>query len=90
MVVLGSILAGMATAGSSGIALLTMLGLVLEPLGLPLDAVIILFIVIDPIIAPFRVLAIVHTACAITTVILPKHSSEPTLEGTKEGSESLP
>jgi len=72
MVVMGSILAGMATAGSSGIALLTMLGLVLEPLGLPLDAVIILFIVIDPIIAPFRVLAIVHTACAITTVILPK------------------
>ena len=90
MVVLGSILAGMATAGSSGIALLTMLGLVLEPLGLPLDAVIILFIVIDPIIAPFRVLAIVHTACAITTVILPKHCSEPTSEGTKEGSESLP
>lgn len=73
MVVVGSILAGMATAGSSGIALLTMLGLVLEPLGLPLDAVIILFIVIDPIIAPFRVLAIVHTACAITTVILPKN-----------------
>ena len=43
-----------------------MLSLVLGPLGLPLDAVFILFVVIDPIIAPFRVLAIVYTSCAIT------------------------
>jgi len=74
LVVLGSVMAGMATAGSSGIALLTMLGLVLAPLGLPLDAVLVLFIVIDPIIAPFRVLAIVHTSCALTTIILPKNN----------------
>ena len=54
--------------------LLSMLTLVLEPLGLPAEAVLVLFIVIDPIIGPFRALAIVHTSCAISTLILPKNS----------------
>jgi proton glutamate symport protein len=72
LVVFGSVLAGTATAGSSGVSLLTMLGIVSGPLGLPLDAVLILFVVIDPIIAPFRVLAIVHSSCALITIIFPK------------------
>jgi proton glutamate symport protein len=72
LVVFGSVLAGTATAGSSGVSLLTMLGIVSGPLGLPLDAVLILFVVIDPVIAPFRVLAIVHSSCALITVIFPK------------------
>ena len=72
LVVFGSVLAGTATAGSSGVSLLTMLGIVSGPLGLPLDAVLILFVVIDPVIAPFRVLAIVHSSCALITIIFPK------------------
>ena len=72
LVVFGSVLAGTATAGSSGVSLLTMLGIVSGPLGLPLDAVLILFVVIDPIIAPFRVNAIVHSSCALITIIFPK------------------
>ena len=68
-----SIFAGLATAGASGVVLLSMLTLVLEPLGLPAEAVLVLFIVIDPIIGPFRALAIVHTSCAISTLILPKN-----------------
>ncbi len=72
LVVFGSVLAGTATAGSSGVSLLTMLGIVSGPLGLPLDAVLILFVVIDPIIAPFRVLAIVHSSCALVTIIFSK------------------
>lgn len=71
-VVISSVFAGLATAGASGVILLSMLSLVLEPLNLPVEAVLVLFIVIDPIIGPFRVLAIIHTACAIITLILPK------------------
>jgi proton glutamate symport protein len=70
-VVFSSVFAGLATAGASGIVLLSMLSLVLDPLGLPVDAVLVLFIVIDPVIGPVRVLAIVHTACAIMTLIMP-------------------
>ena len=76
IVVLASVLAGVATAGSSGIALLSMLAIVLAPLGLPFEAVIILFIVIDPIVAPFRVFTIVVSACAVTTMIMPKLEKE--------------
>ncbi len=79
-VFIGSIFAGLATAGASGVVLLSMLSLVLEPLGLPVEAVLVLFIVIDPIIGPFRVLAIVHTSCAISSLILPKHLIEKTTE----------
>jgi proton glutamate symport protein len=75
-VIFSSVLAGLATAGASGIILLSMLGLVLAPLGLPVDAVLVLFIVIDPVIGPFRVLAIVHTACAVMTLIMPKQTIE--------------
>lgn len=72
VVIIGSVIAGTATAGSSGVTLLAMLGLILSALRLPLEAVLVLFIVIDPIIAPFRVLASVHAACAITTLVLPQ------------------
>ncbi|MCG8610665.1 MAG: dicarboxylate/amino acid:cation symporter [Pseudomonadales bacterium] len=78
VVFVGAILAGMATAGTSGVVSLTMLGIVLTPLGLPFDAVIVLFIVVDPIVAPFRVLAIVHTACAAVSVIITDREKEAT------------
>lgn len=80
-VIVGSIFAGLATAGSSGVILLSMLSLVLAPLNLPVEAVLVLFIVIDPIVGPFRVLAIVHTACAVITLILPKQADVVTTTG---------
>ncbi|MEM9220582.1 MAG: cation:dicarboxylase symporter family transporter [Cyanobacteria bacterium P01_F01_bin.150] len=69
IVVVGSIFAGMATSGVTGILTLTMLGIVLEPLQLPLEAVLVLFVAIDPIINPIRTLGIVHTGIAATSII---------------------
>lgn len=69
MVIVGAILAGMATSGVTGILTLTMLSLVLDPLRLPLDAVLVLFVAIDPLIDPFRTLSIVHTGMAATSII---------------------
>ena len=69
MVIVGAIFAGMATSGVTGILTLTMLGLVLDPLKLPLDAVLVLFVAIDPLIDPFRTLSIVHTGMAATSAI---------------------
>ncbi len=66
---IGSILAGMATSGASGVLTLSMLILVLEPLGLPFEAVLVLFIAIDPIIDPVRTLLIVYAACAASALI---------------------
>ena len=72
VVIIGSIFAGMATAGVTGILTLTMLGIVLEPLQLPLEAVLVLFVAIDPIMDPFRTLGIVHTGIAATAIIADK------------------
>lgn len=69
IIVIGSIFAGMATSGVTGILTLTMMGLVLEPLKLPLEAVLVLFIAIDPIMDPFRTLGIVHTGMATTAMV---------------------
>lgn len=65
-----SILAGMATSGATGVITLTMLDIVLNPLKLPLEAVLVLFIAIDPILDPFRTLGIVHTGMAATTLVV--------------------
>lgn len=73
-VLVGSIFAGMATSGVSGILTLTMLNLVLTPLGLPLDAVLVLFIAIDPLLDPFRTMAIVHSAIALTSFVADRNS----------------
>jgi len=80
IIVIGSVFAGMATSGVTGILTLTMLGLVLDPLKLPLDAVLVLFVAIDPIINPFRTLSIVQTGMATTAMIAdlqPDYPAEP-------------
>lgn len=69
IVLIGAILAGLTTSGASGIVTLPMMTLILDPLGLPLGAVLILFVAIDPIIDPFRSLTIVYTNCAATTFV---------------------
>ncbi len=69
IIIVASIFAGMATSGVTGVLTLTMLGLVLDPLNLPLEAVLVLFIAIDPIIDPFRTLSIVQTGMAASSVI---------------------
>jgi len=80
IILIGSVFAGMATSGVTGILTLTMLGLVLDPLKLPLDAVLVLFVAIDPIINPFRTLSIVQTGMATTAMIAdlqPDYPAEP-------------
>ncbi|MBF0226927.1 MAG: cation:dicarboxylase symporter family transporter [Desulfobacterales bacterium] len=76
IVVIGSVFAGMATAGAAGILTLMTLQIVLEPLGLPLDAVLVLFIVVDPLTAPLRSLTNVYVACAGTAMILSPEGDE--------------
>ncbi len=68
LVIVGSILAGMATSGATGILTLAMITIVLEPLGLPVEAALVLLMAIDPICDPPRTLAIVHTSCAVTSL----------------------
>ena len=69
IIFIGAIFAGTATAGASGIVTLSMLGIVLEPLGLPMEAVLVIFITIDPIIDPFRTFLVLYVNMTATAII---------------------
>ena len=64
-----TILAGMATSGATSIVILSMMTIVLDPLNLPLEAVLILFIAIDPIVEPMRTVITVHSSCSAAALI---------------------
>lgn len=84
IIFVGSVFAGMATAGSSGILTLAMMSIILDPLGLPLEAVLILFIAIDPIVDPMRTVLIVHTNMGAATFLAQTESpaeEEYSIEG---------
>ena len=76
ILIFASIFAGMATSGQSGVLTLTMLSIVLSPLGLPLDAVLVLLIAIDPLINPFRTLTIVGISMTVTSFISEQTTGE--------------
>lgn len=72
MIVVLSVLAGFATTGATGIITLGMLAIVLDPLQLPIGAVMPLLIAVDAIIDPMRTLMMVYTNCAAITLIAPR------------------
>jgi len=66
-IVFASILAGVAASGAPGIAALTMIGIILVPLGLPVEVAVILLVAIDPIVDPILTVLNVHANSAATS-----------------------
>jgi Na+/H+-dicarboxylate symporter len=85
IVIIGSIFAGIASSGATGIATLATMSVVLQPLGLPLEAVLVLFFAVDPIMDPFRTLCTLHTGIAASTLIA---DMEPDLPVTEQQEDS--
>ncbi|MDR1362451.1 MAG: cation:dicarboxylase symporter family transporter [Spirochaetaceae bacterium] len=75
IIFLGTILAGTATAGASGIVTISVISIALGPLNLPVEAVLVIFMAIDPIIDPFRTLLLVYANIATTAVIVDRDTS---------------
>jgi proton glutamate symport protein len=71
----GSMLAGFASAGTSGVLTISLLGVIFQPLGLPLEAALALLVTIDPVIDIFRTAAIVLPNCAAVAVVYRKRRS---------------
>ncbi len=69
IVLIGSILAGLAATGAPGAGSLSMIALVLEPLGLPVATAVILLAAVDPILDPIVTLTTVHANCAASAMI---------------------
>ena len=69
LVFTGAMLAGFASAGTSGILTISLLGVIFQPLGLPLEAALALLVMIDPVVDIFRTAAIVLPNCAAAAVV---------------------
>ncbi|NCP62284.1 MAG: dicarboxylate/amino acid:cation symporter [Alphaproteobacteria bacterium] len=74
VIILLSTLAGLSTAGATGILTLSALTIVLNPLQLPLGAILPILIAVDAIVDPMRTLISVYTNCAAVAFISPKQN----------------
>ena len=71
-----SVVGAFATTGATGILTLTMLAIVLDPLNLPIGALMPLLIAVDSIIDPMRTLMMVYINCAAVILIAPKPNTK--------------
>ncbi|MEM9539438.1 MAG: cation:dicarboxylase symporter family transporter [Cyanobacteria bacterium P01_E01_bin.42] len=69
IVLFGSIVAGIASSGSTGIVTLSALNIVLSPLNLPLESVLVLFLAVEPFMGPLRALCTLNTGILATSII---------------------
>lgn len=69
-IIFGSMILGIAATGVNGVISLTMLGIILQPLGLPFAAIIPILIMIDPLLEPLRTVTSLVSNIATTTMIL--------------------
>ncbi len=69
IVIIVSVLAGMATSGAPGLIARTMIGMVLTPLGVPAAAIIALLLAIDPVIDPITTVVNVYPNLGAAAII---------------------
>ncbi len=75
-IILMAVIAALSAIGASGVLQLPLLAIILEPLGLPLGAVLVLLVAVDAIMDTGMSFMRVHTNCAAVTLIVPKQSKE--------------
>jgi Na+/H+-dicarboxylate symporter len=74
LILFGSVLAGLASAGTTGILTIATIAVVCDLLKLPSEAVIILLIAIDPLMDMIRTASHVHSNIAVATFVCDKEN----------------
>lgn len=69
IVFVGAILAGIASSSAPSIVALSMIAMILDPLGLPSSVAIILLVAIDPVVDPIITALNVHANCALAVMV---------------------
>lgn len=72
LILVGVIFAGTATAGASGIVTLSLVSIVLNPIGLPVEAILVILMAIDAIIDPGRTFLIVYCNTMASALMAPR------------------
>jgi proton glutamate symport protein len=74
-IVAGSILVSFSATGVSGIIAIGMVSMVLDPLNLPIDSVLALLVIIDPVIDPFRTVTSLIMNAALSCFVINKSAT---------------
>jgi len=90
IIFIGVIFAGTATAGASGIITLSVMSIILTPLGLPMEAVLIIFMAIDPVVDPMRTFVIVYVNTMISALVADLNTAHPEASGDKPAVDNQP
>lgn len=77
---IAAVLASMAASGAPGLAAVSMISLILEPLGLPVQVAVILLAAIEPIVDPMITVTNVYANCATSAIISNKQAEYPSDE----------
>lgn len=78
IILVGSIVYSFSIVGVPGIVAVSMLNLILSPLGIPSEMIVLIYLAIIPVIDPVAVFASVYSNIAITAAVVPR--SEPLRE----------
>lgn len=71
-IVFGAITMSFAASGATGIAAITMISMILNPLDLSLDSILFILIAVDPLIDPFRTIASSIMNAAFSCIVINK------------------
>ncbi|MDR2459026.1 MAG: dicarboxylate/amino acid:cation symporter [Holosporales bacterium] len=74
-IVAGSVLVSFSATGVSGIIAIGMVSMVLDPLNLPIDSVLALLVIIDPVIDPFRTVTSLIMNAALSCFVINKSTA---------------
>ncbi len=71
-IIFGSILASLAASGASGVIAISMISIILDPLNLPVGSILIILVVVEPIMEPFRAVTSLVMNAAISCAVINK------------------
>jgi proton glutamate symport protein len=72
-IIAGSVIVSFAATGVSGIIAIGMVSMVLDPLNLPIDSMLALLIIIDPVVDPFRTATSLIMNAALSCLVINKN-----------------
>jgi proton glutamate symport protein len=75
-IVAGAILVSFSATGVSGIVAIGMVSMVLDPLNLPIESVLALLVIIDPVLDPFRTVTSLIVNAALACFVINKKSAK--------------
>jgi Na+/H+-dicarboxylate symporter len=75
-ILFASVMAAMASSGGTGVMTIGLMALLCNPLGLPFEAAVALFLAVDPILDLVRTVLNVYGTCAVASIVCGRNSDQ--------------